>query len=477
MDASPPAVPADARPRPRLIGISRPIPTRMKPPQTLRVVAALASLLPAAAVRADDPPVSFTHDVAPLLVEQCLACHNARTVKGRFSLQSFQSLLKGGESGPAIAPGASEDSTLVQLLEAGEMPKEGDPLSAVRIETLKRWIDQGAKLDDGRPSEASLTSLIPRPAQPLPPDRYPAPLPVTALALRSDGSLLAASGYHETLLFDPADGRLHGRIQDLAERVYGLDFSPDGTLLAVAAGTPARLGEVRIFRAESGEIVHDLAVAGDAFFDAAFSPDGSKIAAAGADRTVRVWEVAGGAELRRIEDHADWVTAVAFSPDGTRLATASRDKTAKVFDVATGECLSTFTGHGQPVTDIAFCPTRNDRLVTSGRDRRVRCWTIAEAKQEWERDFKCEIVRLAVIRVAGEPAVVAAGTDGSVRICNPELDAWKDRPSCGDWVQSVAGAAASDAGLFAVGSQDGSITIYDAEQDGARNTFPAMPPE
>ena len=71
---------------------------------------------------------------------------------------------------------------------------------------------------------------------------------MTALAFRPDASLLAVSGYREVLLFDPHDGRLVRRVQGLAERIYDLAFSPDGRLLAVAAGTPARLGEVKLFR-------------------------------------------------------------------------------------------------------------------------------------------------------------------------------------------------------------------------------------
>ncbi len=206
-------------------------------------------------------------------------------------------------------------------------------------------------------------------------------MPVTALAVRPDGSLLAVSGYHEILLFDPNEGQVERRIQNLAERIYGIAFSPDGELIAVAAGTPGRMGEVKLFRTETGELAADLVTAGDSFFDVAFSPDGTRLAAAGADRTIRLWNVADHAETLRIEDHADWVTAVCFSPDGARLATASRDKTAKVFDAATGEPIATFNEHEQPVQDVLFNHD-GSRVVSCGKDNRFRVWEVAEAKQK-----------------------------------------------------------------------------------------------
>jgi WD40 repeat protein len=61
-----------------------------------------------------------------------------------------------------------------------------------------------------------------------------------------------------------------------------------------------------------------------------FSPDGSRLATASADKTARLWEVASGKELARLPHEAS-VYHVAFSPDGSRLATASADKTARLW--------------------------------------------------------------------------------------------------------------------------------------------------
>ena len=64
----------------------------------------------------------------------------------------------------------------------------------------------------------------------------------------------------------------------------------------------------------------------------AFSPDGRRLASAGDDGTVRLWDPATGAELAALTGHDDPVNAVAFSPDGRRLASAGDDGTVRLWD-------------------------------------------------------------------------------------------------------------------------------------------------
>ena len=164
--------------------------------------------------------------------------------------------------------------------------------------------------------------------------------PITAMAFTPDGSQLVVGGYHELLIWDPTTGTLVARVGNIPQRTFGMAFSPDSSWLAVAGGSPGVSGEVRLIPWQSGPKQDAepkvLATHDDVFFDVAFRPDGQQLAAAGADGSVRVFEVATGVERLKINSHADWVTDVCFSPDGKRIATASRDKTAKVFDAETG---------------------------------------------------------------------------------------------------------------------------------------------
>src|SRR5438445_7438663 len=67
------------------------------------------------------------------------------------------------------------------------------------------------------------------------------------------------------------------------------------------------------------------------------SPDGRRVASAGGDRTVRLWDVAAGKAEHVFEGHTDRVYAVAFSPDGKQIVSGGADKQLRVWDVETGK--------------------------------------------------------------------------------------------------------------------------------------------
>jgi WD40 repeat protein len=66
-----------------------------------------------------------------------------------------------------------------------------------------------------------------------------------------------------------------------------------------------------------------------------WSPDGTRLACASEDKTVRVWDVSTRREVAKLEGHDDCVFSCAWSLDGTRLASASADTTVRVWDVNT----------------------------------------------------------------------------------------------------------------------------------------------
>ena len=89
----------------------------------------------------------FSSAVAPIFERRCLHCHNDNEPKGKLSLTSSQGLLAGGESGPAIEPGDSDASLLIDYIAGDdpEMPKDEKPLSAKQVEAIRQWIAAGAK--------------------------------------------------------------------------------------------------------------------------------------------------------------------------------------------------------------------------------------------------------------------------------------------------------------------------------------------
>ena len=414
--------------------------------------------------------VSFAKQVAPIFSQRCLACHNARTAKGRLNLESYANLMKGGESGASVVAGQPDQSPLHTMIEDHSMPKDADPLLPDQIALVKKWIETGAKLDAGIAASATLIAIIPKLVQPMPPESYRVSVPVMALSFSPDGSLLATSGYREILLWNPSDGQLVRRIKNLAERPHDIEFSADGSLLAVAAGTPGQMGEVKLFNVADGALVADLLTTDDEVFSVAFSPDGTRLAVACADRSVRLFDVASRQQQKVIEDHADWVMDVAWSPDGKKIATASRDKTSKVFDSITGESQATFNGHAQPIFGVGFLPDGLS-VATGGRDNRIRVWTIVEAKQVREIALSGEVFRIST---QPDGTAFSGSADKFARQHNLTNGAQvKQFGPHDDWVYAASFHTPSK--RVASGSHDGQVRIWNYDDGKELLKFIAAP--
>ena len=99
-------------------------------------------------------PVSFSSDVSPILQENCLACHTeggqGEAASG-FSMDSYDQLMKGTKFGPMVIAGDAEGSNLVVLMEGRADPSISMPHGSMKpvpqreTDTIRRWIDQGAK--------------------------------------------------------------------------------------------------------------------------------------------------------------------------------------------------------------------------------------------------------------------------------------------------------------------------------------------
>ncbi len=103
--------------------------------------------------RAPSDRVDFYGEVKPLLAIHCAKCHGAEKPKAGLRLDRRDGLLKGGESGEAaVVPGKSAGSVLIRRVGSKDpeerMPPKGEPLAAAQVETLRRWVDQGAPWPD-----------------------------------------------------------------------------------------------------------------------------------------------------------------------------------------------------------------------------------------------------------------------------------------------------------------------------------------
>ena len=127
--------------------------------------------------------------------------------------------------------------------------------------------------------------------------------------------------------------------------------------------------------------------------DVAYAPDGSRIASASADGTIRVWATDGGKKALVLRGHAGPVRSVCFAPSGSRLASAADDGTARVWDLTTEKppsVLSVLSGHGRGVTGVTFVDD-GAAVLTASLDGTVR---------RWDTDTGVEIGRATMIDAA-----------------------------------------------------------------------------
>ena len=106
----------------------------------------------------------------------------------------------------------------------------------------------------------------------------------------------------------------------------------------------------------------------------AFSPDGTKIASASLDCTIRVWDLSSGVALLTLKGHTDEVFAVAFSTDGRQIVSGSMDRTIRLWDaISSIDCLMVLNGHTDSVFAVAFAPDGN-RIASGSRDGAIHVW-------------------------------------------------------------------------------------------------------
>ncbi|HRI65650.1 MAG TPA: pentapeptide repeat-containing protein, partial [Polyangium sp.] len=172
--------------------------------------------------------------------------------------------------------------------------------------------------------------------------------------------------------FDPAKVDSYGVRSVLRETVpmwagsatacYCVAWDPGGELLAAGFGD----GTVRLFDAQSGDLLRVLAGHTNTVSCVVFSANGQTIASGSHDNTLRLWHVNSGRSLRALEGHKSSVLSVAFSPNGQTIASGSHDSTLRLWDVNSGRPLLALEEHQDSVWSVAFSP--NGQTIASGSD-------------------------------------------------------------------------------------------------------------
>lgn len=88
--------------------------------------------------------VSFQVDVLPILERRCVKCHGSERAEEDLFMETYEQVMAGSWGGPVVEPGDAEGSYMMELIYAGEMPKNDPRLLPNEIRTLETWINDGA---------------------------------------------------------------------------------------------------------------------------------------------------------------------------------------------------------------------------------------------------------------------------------------------------------------------------------------------
>jgi len=231
-----------------------------------------------------------------------------------------------------------------------------------------------------------------------------------------DGQLLATGDDDGSVRLWNAEGKLLNTISAHRSSLNDIAFSPDDRTFATTSNDL----EVKLWAIDSlvdegeneGDPQPQQVFSGhtDKVWDVNFSPDGELLATASSDNTVRIWNL-DGTERNQLQGHTTWVRSVAFSPDGKVLVTGSDDNTVKLWNVG-GVLLKTFTGHDASVRSVAFSPN-GKTIASASDDSTIRLRNLEGAVVEVLQGHRASVQG---VRFSPENLIASVSTDGTLKI-------------------------------------------------------------
>ncbi|EIW76877.1 WD40 repeat-like protein [Coniophora puteana RWD-64-598 SS2] len=151
--------------------------------------------------------------------------------------------------------------------------------------------------------------------------------------------------------------------------------------------------------------------AGAAILAAMWFPDCQRFASAGEEPLVRIWDAQTGFQVGDMAGHRESVNALSISADGTKLATASDDRTVLIFDTKSMQpVMKPLTGHDEAVYTVRMTPD-GSRLVSGGKDKSLRFWNAVTGELQHVTEAHTDAVR--ALSMTKDGSKLASGGDDS----------------------------------------------------------------
>ena len=219
-------------------------------------------------------------------------------------------------------------------------------------------------------------------------------------------------------------------------------------------------GKVRFFRTATGEETRTLQAHPEAITALSLSPDGRLLASAAgfSENTIKLWDYVSLRLVGTLQGHEGWVSDIEFTSDGQRLVSASADQTVRLWDVTTRQPLATYRGPSREVWEVELTP--DDRFIIAGaKDGSIYRW---KAEIHEERGLPVVATRVQRFAISGAAdRIVMLNHDNTLRLGRLGHTVTWSAGSFGGHDNTFVNLS-EDGRWVLAGKQDGSISLYDA---------------
>lgn len=254
-------------------------------------------------------------------------------------------------------------------------------------------------------------------------------------------------------------------LTDHSRWVTTVAVSPDGQRLASAGLDDA----IKVWNLETGELLLTLKGHTKPVNSLAISPDGQILASGSDDHTIRLWNLSTGALLQTLAGHSRDVKSVFIHSNGQLLASGAEDRTARLWRLGTGELLQIFSNLAGMIRAVAISPDAQT-LASGGLDNQIKLWNLKTG----------ELIRTltkshysSVNAIAFTPngnIVISGSKDKTIKLWNLGTgDVLRTLTGHADSVNTLA--LSSNGKLLVSGSSDMTIKLWNVETGDLRGTL------